>query len=47
MAKEIIITPPPGPGETKGFPASAPPRPNTGQPATSPPPKPIANPPKK
>ena len=47
MSKTIIIKPGPGPNETKGFPASTPPKPNTGQPVSTPPPKPPTNPPKK
>lgn len=46
MAKEISIKPGPSPDQTRGFPSTQPPKPNTGQPS-SPPPKPPIQPPKK
>lgn len=46
MSKDKIIKPAPGPSETRGYPASNPPKPQTGSPS-SPPPQVPAQTPKK
>jgi hypothetical protein len=47
MNRDRESKPPPNQGETKGVPASQPPRPNTGSPSSNPPKLPTSNPPKK
>ncbi|MEJ7680705.1 MAG: hypothetical protein WKG06_23200 [Segetibacter sp.] len=44
MSKDRIIKPNPKPNETKGFPASNPPKPQTGSPSSPPPQQPIQTP---
>ena len=44
MSKDRETKPAPKPGETRGFPASQPPKPNTGQPSSTPPPTQPSNP---
>lgn len=44
MSKVKETKPAPKPDETRGFPASNPPKPNTGQPSTTPPPSQPASP---
>lgn len=44
MSKDKETKPAPQPGETRGMPASQPPKPNTGSPSSSPPQQPINNP---
>lgn len=44
MSKDREIKPAPKPDETRGMPASQPPRPNTSSPAPNPPKQPVTTP---